>query len=161
MNCRSQAGFTLVECAIAVAVAGIAICGLISAMNGFARFAGHQASPAHDAAAQLADQTLRIAEDAWKYGSPGAAPAGTASVSVPLARPGAAATLMPMNVTTSVTNATASSAHIDVTVRYTPDPNRPGDRGAAGISADIDVAAPAPGARITESGLVPQPAGAP
>jgi hypothetical protein len=138
---------TLLETAVSAAIAAIAIGGAIFAMGSFGRFATYQSGPNRAAASQLAQQTLRVAQDAWKYGPPGASPAGTWRM--------ASAT-----VTTSAVPTSAVSAHIVVTVQYTPDPGR-NDSGTIAVSGDVDVKAPVPGSQIAQPALVPQPSGAP
>jgi prepilin-type N-terminal cleavage/methylation domain-containing protein len=157
----TQRGFTLIETMIATAVVAIAIGGLVLAMAGFGRFSTHQAGPVRSAAMQLAEQTLRVAQDAWKYGSPGNAPSGSWQTAVPLAIPGSGATTAPVTVTASIANMTAQSAQLTVTVQYTPDANHADDPGSVSLSGQTEVKAPVPGATVLEPALIPQPSGAP
>lgn len=161
MRNRSQAAFTLVETLIAVAVVALAIGGFVLAMGAFGRFSTHQAGPVRTAAMQLAEQTLRVAQDSWKYASPGTAPSGTWQTTVPLAVPSALPTTVPVTVTASVSNATAQSAQVTITVQYTPDANRSGDTGRISVSGVAQVKAPVPGATVLNPSLIPQPSGAP
>ena len=105
------------------------------------------------AAAQLlAQQTLRTAENAWKYGSAGGAPAGSAEESMLVA-----GTSVPVTVSSTVVSQDANGAEIDVTVAYPAVPG--GDEpGAITISGAVRVMAPLPGAQVERPGLIPQPA---
>lgn len=159
MGVRAQQGFTLIESVVAAAVAAVAICALFGAIGEFGRFASHQAGPVRSAATLLAERTLRVAQDAWKYGSPGSAPAGAALSTIPLNAPNGARTA-PVSVTTSVTGS-VGSAQISVTVLYTPDPDHPQDPGSVTVSGEARVKAPLPGSTVAPASLVPQPTGAP
>ena len=158
---RSQRAFSLIETLVAVALVTIAVAGSILSMGAFGRFSTHQAGPVRSAAMLLAEQTLRVAQDAWKYGSPGMAPSGTWQTAVPLHIPGASPTTAPVSVTTSISNAGAQGAHVKVDVQYTPDGQRSSDSGLVSISAQAQVEAPVPGATLLDPSLVPQPSGAP
>ena len=109
----------------------------------------------------LAEQTLRVAQDAWKYGSPGMAPSGTRQTAVPLNIPGAGPTTAPVSVTTSISSAGAQGALVTVHVQYTPEGRHSSDSGQVSISAQAQVEAPVPGATVLDPSLVPQPSGAP
>ena len=147
MNSGPQSGFSLIEAVIAAAIAAVAAGAWLSAVNAFGRFAAHQASPARSAALLLAEQTLRVAQDAWKYGSPGNAPSGTME--------GGSFT-----VQTAVAGGAVSS-DITVNVSYTPDPRRPDESGMVTLHGTLSVKAPLPGTRIVRPALIPQPSGAP
>lgn len=157
---RGQAGFTLIESLAAAAIAALAVLALTGAIGGLGKYASHQASPVRTAASALAAQTLRVAADAWKYGPPGAAPAGAFATSVPLVRPGDTATTAPVGLTVSAA-ASLGGAQIAVTVRYTPDPAHPGDSGIVTLTGAARVRAPMPGSTVAPAALIAQPAGAP
>lgn len=146
---NGERGFSLLEALIAGAVVAIGALGVLAAWNGVARYARAQAGPNETAALALAQQTLRVARDAWKYGAPGTAPAGSWSV----------AGAHPMTVTAGTTPS-ADGAAISVTVTYTPDPGR-SEPPSVSVSADAPVLAPLPGTRIDEPSPIPQPGGAP
>lgn len=146
MNARAQAGFTLVEAAVATAIVAIAAGGALYAFAAFARNGAHVDGPHRAAAMRLANRTLRAAEDAWKYGSPGIAPAGTGIVTDPY----------PASITAKLSGVTPASATLAVTVRYTPDPSR--DGGVVRLTAALESQAPPPGSTLTQPGLVPAPA---
>lgn len=155
MRQSSQYGVTLVETVVAAAIVVIAAGGALYAIASFGKFTRYQDSPARAAALVTARQTLRIAQDAWKYGSPGSAPSGSQSIALPLN----SATTAPASVTTSIA-ASGTSAQITVTVRYTPEPGR-NDTGVLSVSGEAAVKAPLPGSRVDRPGLVPLPSGAP
>ena len=154
-------GFTLIETLVAVALAGVGVAGVLLTMGAFARFSTHQAGPVRSAAMLLAEQTLRIAQDAWKYGSPGTAPSGSWQTNVPLNFPGVGSTSAPVTVSANVAAAGAQAAQITVTVRYTPDPQHAGDSGSVTMSGELAVKAPFPGTTVVNPSLIPQPSGAP
>lgn len=160
MKRTAQAGFTLIESLIAAAVAGVAVVAFASAAAGFGRFAAHQAGPVHEAAAAMAAQTLRVAQDAWKYGAPGQAPAGTLQTRVTVMRAGKAAEV-PVTLTTALGGVSATSAQVTVTVSYSPDPDHPQDDGMVTVRGAAQVQAPLPASTVAPAPLVPQPAGAP
>jgi prepilin-type N-terminal cleavage/methylation domain-containing protein len=147
VNSGPQSGFSLIEAVIAAAIAAVAAGAWLSATNAFGRFAANQASPARSAALLLAEQTLRVAQDAWKYGSPGNAPSGTWTAGS-------------FTVQTVVSGGAVSS-DITVQVSYTPDPLRPADSGMVTLHGTLSVKAPLPGTRIVRPALIPQPSGAP
>ncbi len=161
MSKSAQAAFTLLETLITAAVVCVAVGGLISAMGVFSRFSTHQAGPVRAASLLLAEQTLRVAQDVWKYGSPGAAPSGNWQTTVPLDVPGAAATSAPVSVTTSISESDSQGAQLTVTVQYTPDPGHAADPGRISLQGQVRVKAPLPGASVVDPSLVPQPGGAP
>lgn len=147
MHDRSQSGFSLIETLVATAIVTLVVGSALFALATFGKYAAHQGGKARTAALSLAQQTLRDAQNAWKYGSPGVAPSGTqiaASVGT---------------VTTTVA-ASASIAQITVRVTYTPDASYQ-DSGVVVLSGELQAKSPLPGAQIDRPGLVPQPAGAP
>lgn len=160
MKRTAQGGFTLIESAIAAAVAGVAVVAFASAAAGFGRFAAHQAGPVHEAAAALAAQTLRVAQNAWKYGPPGQAPAGTFQTRLTVVRAGKVAQV-PVTLTTSLGAPNATSADVTVTVSYSPDPDHPQDPGVVTLRGAAQVQAPLPASTVAPAPLVPQPVGAP
>ncbi len=156
MRLRFQSGITLVETAVAAAIITIAIGTALWAIGTFSKHAAQQGGPARMAALVLAQQTLRVAQDAWKYGSPGSAPSGSQSITLPMS----SATTARATISTIVSGA-ASPAQITVTVRYTPEPGRGADPGVVSVSGEVDVKAPLPGSRVNRPGLIPMPSGAP
>ena len=138
----------LLEALVAVAIAALAAGASLWALAGFGKHLAQPGGAARSAALALAQQTLRVAQDAWKYGSPGSAPAGTQAVA------------LPGTITTAISSASAP-AQILVTVRYTPQPGRSGDTGVVSVSGAVDVKAPLPGSSVYRPGLVPLPSGAP
>lgn len=156
MRSRGQSGITLVETAIAAAIVAVAVCGALFAMASLGKYARRQGGPARMAALVTAQQTLRIAQDAWKYGSPGSAPAGSETIALPIN----AATSAPATITTALASS-GTSAQITVTVRYTPEPGRSNDSGVVTVSGAVAVKAPLPGSHVDRPGLVPLPSGAP
>jgi prepilin-type N-terminal cleavage/methylation domain-containing protein len=160
MKMQRQRGFTLLESAIAAAIICLAAGALLSAMAEFGRFSSHQAGPVRAAATLLAEQTLRVAENAWKYGSPGDAPVGTIETTVPVLGPNGA-TSAPVSVQTQISSASPASAQIVVTVLYTPEPDRVRDSGDVTLSGDLQMQSPLPGSTIAPASLIPQPNGAP
>lgn len=154
MNPARQSGITLVETAVAAGITAVAIAGVLFAMTAFGKYVRRQGGPARTAALIAAQQTLRVAQDAWKYGSPGSAPAGSQTLALPYND----ATSAPATITASI--AGSSPAQITVTVRYTPEPGRD-DPGIVVMSGQLTVKAPLPGSHVDRPGLVPQPSGAP
>jgi len=157
----AQRGFTLIESTVAVAIVSVAISSLIFVIGAFGRFSAHQSGPVHSAAIVLAQQTLRIAENAWKYGSPGNSPAGSIQTTVPVLTPNSAATTVPVTLRTNVTAAGSTSSQITVSVQYTPDPDHPQDSGILTLSGDVQVKAPLPASTLTPAALIAQPTNAP
>ncbi len=138
---------TLVETALAAAILALAAGAALYAVARFAKYSAQQAPAQRTAAIAIAEQTLRVAQDAWKYGPPGNAPAGTQRIP------------LPGTLTTTLSSGEAS-AHITVTVQYTPDPSR-NDTGIVSVSGDVVEKAPLPGSQIDRPGLITGPGGAP
>ena len=155
MRHRSQSGITLVETAVAAAIVVVAIGGVLFAIASFGKFVRRQGGPGRMAALVAAQQTLRIAQNAWKYGAPGSAPSGSETITLPLN----SATTAPATITTAIASS-GTSAQLTVTVRYTPEPGR-NDSGVVVLSGPVSVKAPLPGSQIDRPGLVPLPSGAP
>jgi hypothetical protein len=156
-----ERGFALLEPAIAAAVVAIGAAGALYALAAFGRFSTHETGAVRTAATVVAEQTLRVAQNVWKYGSPGNAPTGNATVSVPVAVPGAAPAMVPMTIVTTITPAGASQSQIAVTVSYTPDAFHTGDAGSVSVSGIASVKAPLPGSKLRDPSPVPAPSGAP
>lgn len=148
MKLRFQSGVTLFEVAVCAAVVAIVTGTVLFAAASFGRHIAQPAGSARTAALLAAQQTLRVAQNAWKYGSPGGAPSGSQSIA------------LPGTLTTAIA-ASTSPARITVTVQYTPEPGRRGDSGVVELTGDLNVKAPLPGSRVDRPGLVPLPAGAP
>lgn len=108
------------------------------------------------AALTIAQQELRIAQNAWKYGSPGTAPSGTQTIVLPVS----ASTTAPATITTTL-SASGTSAQLTVTVQYTPEPDRSGDTGVVSVTGEVAEKAPLPGSQVDRPGLIPMPSGAP
>lgn len=155
MKLGSQTGITLVETAVAAAIVAVAAGTALYGVAAFGKYASQQEGPARSAALVAAQQTLRVAQDAWKYGSPGSAPSGTQSIVLPAS----AATTAPATMRTTISS-NGASAQLTVTVEYTPQPGR-NDPGVVSISASVDEKAPLPGSQVNRPGLVPMPSGAP
>jgi type II secretory pathway pseudopilin PulG len=153
---RFQSGITLVETAVAAAIVAIAVGTALWAVAAFAKHVAQQGGRARMAALTVAQQMLRVAQNAWKYGSPGNAPSGSEQITLPLD----AAASEPATLTTSI-GASTSPAQITVTVRYTPEPGRAGDTGIVSVSGEVDAKAPLPGSHVDRPGLIPLPSGAP
>lgn len=147
MNLRAQTGVTLLETAVAAALTALAAGAALSIVAAFGKYTAQQGGPARTAALLIAQQTLRVAQDAWKYGSPGSAPAGTQSIALP-------------GTVTTTTSIAGASAQVTVTVKYTPEPGR-NDPGAVSVSGSVVQEAPLPGSQIARPGLIPLPSGAP
>ncbi|HET9393048.1 MAG TPA: type II secretion system protein [Candidatus Rubrimentiphilum sp.] len=158
---KSQAGFALLEVLAVIGIFAVCAGTLILAISGFAKFGSHAVGRNHAAALVFAEQTLRVAENAWKYGTPGAAPSGSAQVAIPVAVPSSAPTTIPVTVTSTLSNASSTGATIAVTVLYTPDPEHPGDSGIVTLNGTLNVKAPLPGAQVQRPGFVAQPQGGP
>ncbi|HET9095491.1 MAG TPA: hypothetical protein VFN37_02420 [Candidatus Baltobacteraceae bacterium] len=155
MKARRQSGITLVETAVAAGIVAVALGGTLFALAQFGRYVRQQGGPARTAALVAAEQTLRVAQNAWKYGSPGTAPSGTQTIALPITEAAAA----PATITTTIAGS-GTSAQITVTVRYTPEPGR-NDSGVVTMSGQLAVKAPLPGSHLERPGLVPMPSGAP
>lgn len=156
MRHPSQSGITLVETVIAAGIVAVAVGGVLLALTAVGKYVRRQGGPARMAALVSAQQTLRIAQNAWKYGSPGGAPAGSETIALPIN----AATTAPATITTAVASS-GTSAQITVTVQYTPEPGRSNDTGVVTVSGQVAVKAPLPGSHVDRPGLVPLPSGAP
>lgn len=152
---NAQSGITLIETVVAVAIVAIVVGGVLFAAGAFGKYVSQQGGPGRRAALIAAEQTMRLAQNAWKYGSPGNAPSGSRTVVVPLSTQ----TTAPATITTTL-SAGVSSARLEVTVRYTPEPSR-NDPGTVTLTSDVDVRAPLPGSQVSRPGLIPQPSGAP
>lgn len=148
MTLRLQSGATLLEIAVCAAIVTIAAGAALFAVASFGRHIAQPGGAARMAALLVAQQTLRVAQDAWKYGSPGGAPSGSQSIALPA-------------TVTTVMDASTSPARITVTVRYTPEPGRNGDSGVVEITGELSAKAPLPGSRVERPGLIPLPSGAP
>lgn len=159
MRHSPQAGFTLLETLLATAILAAAAVGLFGALAAIGRAGAHAAGPRRQAATNFAEQTMRTAADAWKYGSAGAAPSGTFATSLPLPLPSSTPTTMPVQVSAVLSSVTATSATIDITVQYTPDPES-GDSGSISLESRVLQKAPAPGSLVS-GGAVAMPSGAP
>jgi type II secretory pathway pseudopilin PulG len=139
---HSQRGTTLLEAVVVSAICAVVLGGVLFALTTVSRHVARQAGPHRTAAIVLAQQTLRIAQDAWKYGAL-ATPSGTQ----PLALPG--------TLTASV-----SSNQLTVTVTYTPDPGHD-DSGSVSLTGPLMPKAPLPGTQVDRPGRIAQPSGAP
>jgi len=143
---KAQAGFALIEAIAAIAIAAVCAGALILALSSVAKSGSHAAGRNRVAATLFAEQTLRVAEDAWKYGSPGDAPSGTFETSIP----------NPISVVSTITQNGSSAADITVTVAYTPDPGHE-EPGSVTLRGKLRAKAPLPGARVEQSGLIAAP----
>lgn len=141
----------------------IAVCAgtLVLAISGFVKFGSHAVGRNRAAALLFAEQTVRVAENAWKYGTPGSAPSGSAQVALPVAIPSSIPTTIPATVTSTLSSAASTGATITVTVLYTPGPEHSGDSGNVTLTGALTVKAPLPGAQVERPGFVAQPQGAP
>ena len=137
-------GFTLLESALVGAIVAVAAFALLFALSSASHFAAQSGGPAREAAQAAAESALRDALQAWKYGSPGNAPSGSAG-----------------NVTVTLSNVTATGTHIVVRASYTPDPGHGAQAGTVQISGDAFVKAPLPGSQVARPGLVPAPSASP
>lgn len=155
MKLRQQSGITLVETAVVAGIIAVAVGGALYAIAAFGKHVAQQGGAARIAALSVARQTLHVAQNAWKYGSPGSAPSGAQSIMLPVS----SAQSAPATVTTTL-SASAATARITVTVRYTPEPGR-SDPGVVRISGEAAVKAPLPGSLVDRPGLIPLPSGAP
>ena len=158
---RSQAGFALIEVLAVIGIVAICAGTLILAISGFTKFGSHAVGRNRLAATLFAEQTLRVAEDAWKYGTPGAAPSESAQVALPIAVPSSTPTTIPATVFSTLSDAGPAGATIAVTVLYTPDPQHPDDSGSVTLSGNLNLKAPLPGAQMERPGFIPPPANAP
>jgi len=158
---RAQAGFALIEVLAVIGIVAVCAGTLILAVSGFAKFGSHAVGPTREAATLFAEQTLRVAEDVWKYGAPGSAPSGSSQIALPVAVPSSTPTTIPATVFSTLSNTGTAGATITVTVVYTPDPQHSGDPGTETLSGNLNVKAPLPGAQVERPGLIPMPANAP
>jgi len=149
---KPQRGFALLEAIAIVAIVAICAGALLMAVFASARL-GLAPGRNRAAAALLAAQTLRGAENAWKYGTPGDAPSGSAAASMPV--PGSVA--VPVTISSELSSQTADGAAIAITVTYPPE--RAGDSGAITVTGALRAKAPLPGSQVERPGLVPQPTG--
>jgi prepilin-type N-terminal cleavage/methylation domain-containing protein len=156
-----QRGFTLLETTVAVAIICVAAGALLGAIGEFGRFATNQSGPVRASATMLAEQTLRVAENTWKYGSPGTSPSGSLQTTVPVLMPNGMATTAPVALQTRISSADATSAQIDVTVSYTPDADHAHDPGSVTLHGDVQVRSPRPASTVAPAPLIPQPSAAP
>jgi Tfp pilus assembly protein PilE len=152
---KPQRGLALLEALAVVAIVALCAGALLAAVSAVAKLDG---SPGRNraAAALLAAQILRVAEDAWKYGTPGEAPAGSTTAFLPLE--GSSSTV-PVTISTALSSRTADGAAITVTVSY-PSGEEGAGSAAVSMSAPLRVKAPLPGTQVERPGLIPQPAGA-
>jgi type II secretory pathway pseudopilin PulG len=153
---KPQRGFALLEALAVLAVAALGAGALLAAISAAAKLQGGMGRN-REAAALLAAQTLRVAENVWKYGPPGDAPAGSATASMTV--PGSSTTL-PVTISSAISSQSTQGAAITVTVSY-PAGEDGEDAGSATISAPVGVKAPLPGAQVERPGLVAQPTGTP
>lgn len=151
-----QSGFSLLETLVAAALLAVATVGVLYTVAVLGKHVAQQGGPARMAALVVAQQTLRVAQDAWKYGSPGSAPSGSQSITLPMNDAASA----PAMLTTTVSGS-ASLAQVTVTVQYTPEPGRTGDSGIVSVSGEVIQKAPLPGSQLSKPGLIPLPSGAP
>ncbi|MGZ3516394.1 MAG: type II secretion system protein [Vulcanimicrobiaceae bacterium] len=167
---KDERAFTLIEVTVATAIIVVAVAGALTAFNAIARYATNQGGLRRAAALAFANQLVEIAQDTWKYGSPGPSPAGRWQTTLQLAMPNASATTMPVSVSAiyqqlrtpdpSGIDPSTPSALVTVTVAYTPEPGRD-DSGVVSAQATLHVQALPPGAQISLPGNVPAPVGAP
>ncbi|HZZ66123.1 MAG TPA: hypothetical protein VFE17_11525 [Candidatus Baltobacteraceae bacterium] len=156
MAVRDQGGYALVEVVFAAAVISVGVAGLLGAMGVFARFAAHPDGAVRSAATLLAEQTLRLAQDAYKYGSPDLPRDTEWQARVAIAGPDAMPTNVPVTVRTHVEGSPESAA-IDVAVSYPGDPKSTNRSATVSLRGTLAVLAPVPGTSITRPGLVPGP----
>ena len=150
---KRQRGFALLEAIAVLAITSLCAGALLLAVLASASI-GLAPGRNRTAAALLAAQTLRGAENAWKYGSPGNAPAGPVPASMLV--PGSGA--VPVTISSEIASQSADGATISVTVSYPPE--RAGDSGAITVTGALRVKAPLPGSQIERPGFIPQPAAA-
>lgn len=144
----TQSGFSLLEALAASGLIALAAGAFLLAAGNTARFAAHQAGPTATAARDLAQQTLRTAQDAWKYGAL-SVPTGTARVA------------LPGTLTSQLAAGAGGEAMLRITVTYTPDPDHSGDSGSVSISGTLAAQAPLPDSSVNAATPIPQPSGAP
>jgi type II secretory pathway pseudopilin PulG len=152
---KTQRGFALLE-AIAV-IAVVSLCGgaLLLAVSAAARL---ERGPGRNRAAAsiLAAQTLRVAEDAWKYGTLQDAPGGSAVTSMHVQ---GSSEVVPVTISSAISSQTADGAAITITVSY-PAAQTGDDSGIVTLTGALRVKAPLPGAQVERPGLIPRPPGA-
>lgn len=153
-----QRGFSIIEAVVAAAVIAVGVGGLAGAMGTFARYAAHPEGARRGAAALLAEQTLRIAQDTYKYGAPDLPSDKTWQAHITLALPQATPVCVPVTVH-SLVEPSAGAAAIEITVTYPPDTTRPHDLGIVRVRGDLAVLSTLPGSSTIRPGLVPDPAG--
>lgn len=153
---EAQRGFALLEAVAVVAIVSLFGGILIMAISAAVRM---ESRPERNRAAAeiLAAQTLRVAEDAWKYGTPGDAPRGSATASLQVQ---GSNEIVPVAISSTISSESADGAAITITVSYPPE-QPGGDSGAVTLTGALRVKAPLPGAQVERPGLIAQPAGAP
>lgn len=146
---------------VASAVAAVGAGSLLLVAAAFAHVGAHAAGPNRAAATALAEQTLRVAENAFKYGGASAfVPAQPIATTIPSVTPSAAPTSIPVSIAATVTPAANASAWIVISVAYPPDPGR-NDPGSVTIAGRLLQKAVLPGSQVAAPSLVAQPSGAP
>jgi type II secretory pathway pseudopilin PulG len=152
---KSQRGFALLEAIAVVAIASLCTGALFMAITAAVRL---EVPPDRNRAAAtlLAAQTLRIAEDAWKYGTAGA-PSGSAPAFM---RVQGSSEGVPVTISSAISSQNGDGAAITITVTYPPGQDG-ADSGAVTIGGALRVKAPLPGAQVERPGLIPRPAAAP
>lgn len=150
---KPQRGFVLLEAIATVAIVALCAGALLASLSASAA-SGWTPQRNRAAAALLAAQLLRTAENAWKYGTPGDAPSGSIAASMPVAGSDA----VPVTISSAITSQTADGAALSITVSYPSD--RAGDSGSITVTGALRVKAPLPGSQLERPGLVPQPGGA-
>lgn len=146
---RRERGQSLIEIAIAVAVASIAIgaaaAGTISAGRHFG------ANPQRTALEDAAHREMRVAVDLLKYAGGSIAPTVVATT-VPL--PGGSP--LPAHLGVSTTALSGGGTGITITASSDADANL-----AASVSVTVPAPVPVPSAEIVAPGAAPAPTGAP
>lgn len=141
----------LLETVVAAAIVAIAAAGLFFASAAAARFGTQQSDPRREAANALAEQTLRTAADAWKYGALGS-PAPQLNGAWTIGR--YAVSVSTSELTTPAPNdPTRESATFRVNVAY--------DSQNVSAQTVLHVKAPVPGSTIDTGATVTPPPGAP
>jgi type II secretory pathway pseudopilin PulG len=152
-----QRGFTLVETILAAGLVAVALIALFSVLAGASRFAASSGGPNRQTALHVAAETIRLAQNAWKY-APQDAPSGTLATSAPVPVPSGDPTTIPLTVQ-AILARTGDSAKLRVVVTYPQDGFR-SQTGRVVEDAVLQVAAPLPQSTIIAS-PIPQPSGAP
>ena len=152
---KPQLGFALLEAIAVVAIASLCTGALFVAVSAAVSL---EAPPGRNraAATALAAQTLRVAEDAWKYGALESTPNGSAPA---LMHVQGSSETVPVTISSAISSQTADGAAITITVTYPPGQDG-GDSGAVTIGGALRVKAPLPGAQVERPGLIPRPAAA-